>query len=67
MVGFCNTIYHDHVMFLKLAEITRSSRLGQKGPMLCEVFFKAIRIENQVLRQEQLKSVGKMIRAWAGL
>ncbi len=39
----------------------------EKGPMLCEAFFKAIRIKNQSLRQEQLKNVGKMIRTWAGL
>jgi len=39
----------------------------EKGPMLCEAFFKALRIENQNLRQHRLQEVGNMIRAWAGM
>lgn len=39
----------------------------EKGPMLCEAFFKALKIENQSLRQERLNEVGSMIRMWAGV
>lgn len=39
----------------------------EKGPMLCVAFFKAIRIQNQGLRQERLQEVGNMIRLWAGV
>lgn len=39
----------------------------EKGPMLCEGFFKALKIENQCLRQERLQEVGNMIIMWAGV
>jgi len=39
----------------------------EKGPMLCVAFFKALKIENQSLRQERLLEVGNMIRMWAGV
>mgnify|MGYP001043569268 CR=1 FL=1 len=39
----------------------------EKGPMLCAAFFKAIRIENQGLRQEQVREVVNMIKLWAGV
>ena len=39
----------------------------EKGPMLCVAFFKALKIENQGLRQERLNEVGSMIRMWAGV
>ena len=39
----------------------------EKGPMLCEAFFKAIRIENPSLRQQELERVGRMIWDWSGV
>jgi len=39
----------------------------EKGPMLCVAFFKALKIENQCLRQERLQEVGNMVRLWAGV
>ncbi len=39
----------------------------EKGPMLCVAFFKALKIENQSLRQERLQEVGNRIRMWAGV
>lgn len=39
----------------------------EKGPMLCVAFFKALKIENQSLRQERLQEVGNMIKIWAGV
>jgi len=39
----------------------------EKGPMLCEAFFKALKIKNQNLRHQRLQEVGNMIRMWAGV
>jgi hypothetical protein len=39
----------------------------EKGPMLCAAFFKAIRIQNQVLRYDEVCNVEQMIRLWAGV
>ena len=39
----------------------------EKGPMLCVAFFKALKIENQSLRQERLQEVGNMIKMWTGV
>lgn len=39
----------------------------EKGPMLCEAFFKGLRCQDQVLRRAETRRVAKMIRGWAGL
>jgi hypothetical protein len=39
----------------------------EKGPMLCTAFFKAIRIENQGLRQAESCKAEYLIRQWAGV
>jgi hypothetical protein len=39
----------------------------EKGPMLCAAFFKAIRIQNQALRYDEVSNVEQMIRLWAGV
>ncbi len=54
-------------LFLKLCQQLQSSTiLFAKGPMLCLAFFKALKIESQGLRQEQLNEVGSMINKDVG-
>jgi hypothetical protein len=38
----------------------------EKGPMLCAAFFKALRIQDQNLRYNEVNRVNLMIRTWAG-
>ena len=39
----------------------------EKGPMLCVAFFKALKIENQGLRHQQLQKVSEMTKSWSGV
>lgn len=39
----------------------------EKGPLICEAWFKAMRIQDQDARQLRLVEIYKMVRIWAGV